>query len=162
VYETNETFTVDLSTPASAILGKAQAIGTILDDDDLPEIAFSIQSHSVGESKGPATITVTLSGATALTATVDYGTADGTATQGEDYLAASGTLTFTPGITGKTFAVTILNDELPEPDKTAVLTLSNPGHAILGANNAAILTILDDDALSKHRLYLPLVHRYGP
>ncbi len=42
------------------------------------------------------------------TVTVDWTTADGTATAGEDYAAASGTLTFGPGETSKTIRVALL------------------------------------------------------
>ena len=44
------------------------------------------------------------------TVTVDWTTVDGTATAGEDYTAASGTLTFGPGETGKTVRIAVLND----------------------------------------------------
>ena len=43
------------------------------------------------------------------TVTVDWTTADGTATAGEDYAAASGTLAFGPGETSKTIRVALLD-----------------------------------------------------
>ena len=54
------------------------------------------------------------------------GTANNTATSGADYTAASGTLTFNPGDTSKTIAVTIANDSAQENDETFTLTISNP------------------------------------
>ena len=54
--------------------------------------------------------TVTLDKAAATTVTVDYATADGTATAGSDYTAASGTLTFDAGATSKTIPVSIADD----------------------------------------------------
>src|SRR5262249_43907148 len=57
---------------------------------------------------------------------VDYPTADGTATAGLDYSAASGTLTFRPGETRKTIAVTVLSDRIPEPNETFAVNLTNP------------------------------------
>ena len=57
--------------------------------------------------------------------TVDYETADGTATAGEDYTAKRGTVTFAPGHTRKTVAVPVLRDEEAEDAETVFLRLSN-------------------------------------
>ncbi len=72
---------------------------------------------------------VTLERAAAVRVTVDYATADGTATAGADYTAASGTLTFAPGETEQTVAVTILDDAHDEGEETFTLTLRNPSWA---------------------------------
>ena len=65
---------------------------------------------------------------------VDYATADGSATAGSDYAAASGTLHWADGdIASKTFTVTLHGDPAGEPAETVNLTLSNPmGGAVLG------------------------------
>jgi hypothetical protein len=138
------TFTVDLSNPAEATLDKAQGVGTILDNDGEPEIAFSSVTYSVAEAAGSASITVTLTGATALTATVQYATGGGTATPDEDYTPVSGSLTFTPGVTSQAFSVPILPDDLYEGDETVGLFLHSASGADLGLSSAT-LTILDDD-----------------
>ena len=66
--------------------------------------------------------------------TVDYATADGTATAGDDYTATSGTLTFGPGETTKTIAVPIMDDTVEDDGETILLTLSNAsGAAIVDA-----------------------------
>jgi uncharacterized repeat protein (TIGR01451 family) len=119
----------------------------------LPRVSFSSPAYSVSEGAGPAVITVTLDTAPFVPVTVNYATGDGTAVAPGDYLAASGTLTFTVGQTSRTFTVTVVNDTLDEGDETVTLTLSNPGHAGLGATNPATLTIVDDDqvTLSSHK-----------
>ena len=49
------------------------------------------------------------------------------ATEGKDYEAASGTLTFAPGDTSKTFTVTLNDDDVKEKDEAFTIQLSNPG-----------------------------------
>jgi hypothetical protein len=88
--------------------------------------------------------TVTLSRPSSTQVTLQYATADGTATHGADYVASSGTVTFTPGTTTQPIHVDIMGDTAAETDETFTLTLSNP----LGANitrGTATGTILDDD-----------------
>ena len=57
--------------------------------------------------------------------TVKYATADGTATAGSDYNAASGTLTFAAGETSKTVTVAVRGDTLVEGAETFRVVLSN-------------------------------------
>ena len=108
-------------------------------------IQFSSASYSVSENGGSATIAVSRTNAPAGSVTVNYATADGTATAGSDYTSASGTLAFAEGETSKTFSVPILRDLLAEPDETITLTLSSPtGGAVLATPSVAVLTITDD------------------
>jgi uncharacterized repeat protein (TIGR01451 family) len=113
--------------------------------DVYPLVSFSDASYTVGEGDGSATITVTLNAAPAVTATVGYATSDGTATTPGDYMHASGTLTFTPGVTEQTFAVTINDDAIDELDETVSLALSGAVNTVVGGANPAMLTIVDDD-----------------
>ena len=146
--EADESVVLTLSNPVNATLGSPNpATLFILDDDAPPTVQFSAAEYAVGESDGATTITVNLSSPSGQQVKVDYATSDGTATAGSDYTAASGTLTFAPGETNKTFAVTALDDALVEADETVILTLSNAVNAALGIPNPATLTILDDDTL---------------
>ena len=63
--------------------------------------------------------------ASGRTVTVDYATADGTATAPGDYLAASGTVTFLPGETSRPVTVTVNGDTLDEANETYLVNLSN-------------------------------------
>ena len=76
--------------------------------------------------------------------TVAYATADGTATAGSDYTAASGTLTFAPGATTQTIAVTVLGDLLDEANETFTVNLSSPVNAVIAAAQG-IGTIVDNN-----------------
>jgi uncharacterized repeat protein (TIGR01451 family) len=145
--EDDETVIMTLTNAISGTVGTPNpATLTILDNDGEPTINFPTSEFSIGEEDGTATLTVTLSNPSDFPITVDYETGDGTATAGDDYVAASGTLTFTPGVTTTTFSVTVINDTLDENDETVLLTLTNPSAFELGGGATATLTIEDDDA----------------
>ena len=144
-YEGDETFTLNLSAPYNASIADASAIGTIAEDDAMP--AASIGDATVTEGNAgttPAVFDVTLTNPSAFSTTVDWATADGTATAGTDYAAASGTLTFLPGETSAQVSVDVLGDATVELDESFSVTLSNPGGmTIAGATGTG--TITDDD-----------------
>ena len=74
-------------------LNDSEGILTITDDDTEPTI--SIADSTIPNENGVVrTTTVTLSAASEKTITVDYATADGTATAANDYISATGTLEF--------------------------------------------------------------------
>ncbi|HNT75904.1 MAG TPA: Ig-like domain-containing protein [Anaerolineae bacterium] len=142
--ENDEIVPLTLSNPsAPALLGTpATATLTILDNDPPP--ALSVNSVSADETDGVMTFTVSLSAVSALDISVVYNTSDGTATDGADYIGASGTLLLAPGVISQTISVTVLDDTVDEDDETFTLTLSAPLHATL-ANANGIGTIVDDD-----------------
>jgi hypothetical protein len=84
--------------------------------------------------KRDANFTASLSEASSQTITVHYATAGGTATADTDYVATSGTLTFAPGITTKTFAAQVNGNTLHEPDETYFVNLSSPTNATIFDN----------------------------
>ncbi|TDO17536.1 glycosyl hydrolase family 18 (putative chitinase) [Mycobacterium sp. BK086] len=148
--EPAETFTVTLSDAFGAKIGRAVATGTITDDDDasvpqLPTVSVAGATVAEGNSGTTAmTFTVTLSKATATTVTLAYTTGGGSATAGQDYTAASGTVTFAPGSVSQVITVNVLADTTVEPTETFTVVLSNPVGATL-VNTSATGTITNDD-----------------
>jgi hypothetical protein len=106
-----------------------------------PTIHFSSATYTTTEAAGVATITVTREGDLAGTSTVDYSTADGTATAGSDYTFTSGTLTFAPGQATATISIPIATDGNVEPDEQFTVTLSNPIGATLTPPSTAVVAI---------------------
>ena len=108
--------------------------------------ALSIANTTVDEDIGTVELTVKLTPASTQQVTIDYGTADGTATvAGEDYTAATGTLTFEAGETSKVITVPVNDDEVDELDETFTATLTNAtGGAAIGVATATV-TIRDND-----------------
>ena len=91
--------------------------------------------------------TVSLTPANADTVTVSFATANGTATAGSDYTAASGTLTFTPGQTSKAVTVNVTGDTVVEPDETFFVNLSAASGATI-SDGQGVGTITNDDVQS--------------
>jgi hypothetical protein len=108
----------------------------------------SINDVAVDESTSPvARFAVTLDRPAAGTVTVNWATADGSAVSGQDFAAASGTVTFQPGDTAQTVEVTLTNDALAEGSEQFRVQLSSAsgatigqgsGVATIGANDAAV------------------------
>lgn len=144
--EANETFFVNLVNPVNASILKAQGIGTINDDDTTPSLSINDVAVTEGNSGTTnAVFTVTLSAASSLPVTVDYLTADGTATANSDYQPQSSTLTFAPGTTTRTIIVPVIGDLAAESTETFFVNLLNPVNATI-SKSQGIGTINDDDS----------------
>ena len=148
VVEANEGFTVVLTNPSGATLADGIAAATITNDDAAPTPTLAIGDSTFAEGSaaapGHATFTVTLSAASATPVTVNYATANGTATAGSDYVAKSGTLTFAAGETQKTIQVTAIGDAVVEANEGFTVVLTNPVGATL-ADGTGAGTITNDD-----------------
>jgi hypothetical protein len=141
--EHDETATVTLSNASNATISDADGTLTILDDDAPPSL--SINDVTTTNESGNATFIVTLSSESGKVVTVDYASADDTATAGSDYTATSGILAFAAGETSKTFTIPILADSASEAVETATLTLSNAVDATI-SDASGTLSITDDDS----------------
>ncbi len=132
--EPNELFFVSLSGATNALIADNLAIGTIVDDD----VTMSVGGASQNEGNSGSAIfnfSVSLSASSPYVVTVDYSTADGTASNGVDYASTDGTLTFNPGETAKTANVMVNGDETVEPDETFSVILSNPTNASISTSS---------------------------
>jgi Calx-beta domain-containing protein/VCBS repeat protein len=147
--EDNETFFVDLTSASGGDIGAAvRTTVTITDDDPTPSLTIgnvSIQEGNAGSAN--ATFTVSLSAVSGRVVTVAYGTANGTATSGADYGAASGTLTILAGTTSATIVVPVFGDTAYEATETFAVQLSNPVNATLAVSQATGTIVNDDQDL---------------
>jgi probable HAF family extracellular repeat protein len=146
IAEANETFYVNLSQPTNATIAAGQGVGTILDDE--PRISISDVSRAEG-SKGQTTLftfTVTLSAAYDQPVTLSFHTVNGTATTADhDYVAQTGTLTFSPGQTTKTITIVVNGDNKKESNETFFVDLFGNSSDSLFTRSRGIGTILNDD-----------------
>jgi hypothetical protein len=142
--EWEESYFLNLSNATNATIADGQGLGFIVDDE--PYISVSGGGTVVEGNSGTKNIafTVTLSASYDLPVTVTYATADGTATAGSDYQAASGTLTFAPGETSKTISVLVKGDRLAESNESFLVNLSGATYATINQGQATC-TIMDDE-----------------
>jgi hypothetical protein len=139
-----EYFRVDLKDPTGGakLSSASSAIVSIASHDTA--VQFLAPAFSVSEAATRADIVVKRTGSLAEALEVSYLASDGTALENVDYLAASGTLSFAPGVATRTFAVKLVEDAAFRGPRTVNLGLSGPSSGDLGTSQAE-LTIRDDD-----------------
>ncbi|MDB6059083.1 MAG: hypothetical protein JWO95_2927 [Verrucomicrobiales bacterium] len=92
------------------------------------------------------TLTVSRTGGSSGTVSVDFYTVDGAANAGSDYKSTNGTLVFGPGKLSQTITIPILNDTLSEVPEAFYVYLQNiTSPAVLGSNYVATVNITSDD-----------------
>ena len=125
---------------------------------------LSITNTSVAEGNGGTTtanFTVFLNPASGGTVTVDFATADGSATVADnDYVATSGPLTFPPGTTSQPVSVTVNGDGKFEGNESFFVNLSNASGATIGDAQGQGTIINDDGAGGGSTFVTELFHGY--
>jgi hypothetical protein len=143
--EPDETFFVNLSDAANATIADAQGQGTIINNDPIPAATvFDVFTSEGNGADRVVNVTIRLTNTSSLSSSIDFATADNTATAGSDYVATSGTLTFNPGQIEKTFPVTIKDDSTDEIAETFFVNLSNPINITI-ADGQGVVNIDDND-----------------
>ena len=109
------------------------------------EQGLSVADAEVGEGPGAVLVfEVTLARAADEPVTVDYETADGTATAGEDYEAVSGTLGIEAGQRTASVQVSVLDDSHDEGEETLTLIFSNASNARIHDGEALGIIVNSD------------------
>jgi hypothetical protein len=152
--ESDKSFTLALSAVAappgqtSPQFTKNQATCTIQDDDSSSQatIQFAHSNYLVAEDSTQVIVTVERAGDLSAAATVEFGTADGSATERGEYTTTLGRLRFAAGESQKHFVVLLNEDTYNEPaEELLQIQLSNPSAGItLGAKQSATVKVIDD------------------
>ena len=147
-FEGAETFTAALSLPTggATIAAPSSIAVTINDNETAP--SFSIGNVSVVETATSATLTITKTGTTALTHSVNYATSNGTGLAGADYTAIASTpLSFAPGETSKVVTVTLSPDNIYEGSEFFNVNLTSPSGGATIGTGTGVVTINDDETV---------------
>lgn len=146
--EGNETVGLVLSNvTAPGVLGRDRATLTIVDDDSNPGVVtLTASDYVVDESVGSLAVTVVRTNGSTGPVSVTLATANGTATNGVDYLGLTNVLTFQDGVTSRIVSIAILSNTVPDGDRSFTVRLFDPaGITQLGLTGASV-TIQDDDS----------------
>ncbi len=146
-YEGDEELFLVIANPTNASISDDTGIGTVNNDDSQPRITIQIASAEEGDAGLMPTMSfpVQLSNPSGFDVGLDFETSDGTAsTSDNDYVPAWGTIHFAPGTTSQQIEVTVVGDDLYEPDEQFNLDISNPTLGYIGVGRT-IGTIMNDD-----------------
>ncbi|HEY0406023.1 MAG TPA: Calx-beta domain-containing protein, partial [Pyrinomonadaceae bacterium] len=141
--------TVDAPTPFAQII-----IPNLTSDQNVTftgvhrnTLQFTLATPFAGEGDGRAEVFVTRSGDIGTAASVNYSTANGTASQASDYTIAVGTLKWAAGdASSRNIRIILTDDAYVEGTETFTLTLDSPVGAQLGTTKVATINITDNDA----------------
>jgi hypothetical protein len=147
VYETEEQFTISLTSCVRAVLAPPMvAVVTIVDDDPARFISIEAASYNVDEGGAPVGINVLLDPPADSLVTVRLVSTVGSAIAGVDYSPINDVLIFESGETSQTVNLEIMDDSTYEMAEGFGLSLVAPvGPAALGAPSGAVVEIAASD-----------------
>jgi chitinase len=126
-------FGVNLAVNAGHTLAQPRTTVYIADNDPAPRVAIGDLTVTAGAASQTAYVPVTLTGASTLSATVNYATMNSTALAGLNFQAAAGSLTFAPGETTKLIPVQLLPATPGGGDKVFNVILTGATNATLSS-----------------------------
>lgn len=146
VVDPNKTVNLVLSNPSpgTGLGDQTNAVLTIVNTDN--SISFQSGAFQIAKNNptGLANITLYRIGGGTAAATVEFDTTtNGTAVIGTDYFPTNVLVTFNVGVTQQVVQVGIINNNLPEGDRTVTMVLSNVLGSTLASPSNAVLTIKD-------------------
>jgi len=158
--ESDETVAVTLTSPsanATIEAGLASAAGTIIDDDTTLSIA--INDASIAEADTNAIVNITLSQPSPTGGiTLNYSTANGTATSSADYTGVTTPLSVTipEGATTYSLSIPIHNDTEVEWAEYFTINISGASVGTIIDNQGQVM-IFDDDSAAACSSYVGLI-----
>ena len=143
---------VVVNRPQAKTTYKLDAAGNreaITAESNLPPPSFAISSPNAVNEGGVITFTVTKSGTTAFSHSVDFtavsGAAANAAIVGTNFASANGTLSFAPGDVTKTIAVSTIRDYIVKPTLQFTVELTAPSDGAVISVPAATGSIANVD-----------------
>jgi len=145
LYNNDLTFSVGLSSPTNlAVIGTGAGTGTIQNTTAAPVFTLAGPAGGGVVEGGALNYGITMTGASALTHTINYTTADGTAVQPGDYSARSGTLAFSGSTSTQTISVPTLQEGTAEAVENLSFAISSPTNGAGISGSSSVTSIIVD------------------
>lgn len=141
--ENDEEFGIYLESATNATLQAQYIYPTIINDDVASVAIFDSSLLEGNDGTNYMEFTVSLNAPSEQTLFVDFDSYGDTAGEGQDFIAAAGTLVFAAGETNKTILVPIIGDLLEENDETFFVEVFDPFTGNVAST--ATGTIINDD-----------------
>jgi hypothetical protein len=143
--EPAETVIVDITTVTNGTeSGTQQVTASITDDDPPPTVTLSLAGSPFAENGGTATVTATLSPASANSVTVNLGFS-GTAANPADFTPSATSITIAAGATTGSITLTGANDAIDEPAETVIVDITTVTNGTESGTQQVTANITDDD-----------------
>ncbi len=151
-YEDDETVILDLISATNGVgVDPADHTLTISENENIPEVRFTLTTGSVNEDVGTGikTVNISMSEKYKQNLTVDFTVSGGNATGGgvDFTMPASGSVSIPFGSTTTSFDIMINDDGIYEPDETLILNIDDPAGNPTADTGTYILTILDNEPI---------------
>ncbi|MFH1147913.1 MAG: Calx-beta domain-containing protein [Pseudomonadota bacterium] len=152
--EGSETVSITISTNTNYVVGSPSSATVTIADDEMPTVSVSVTDSSASEAGGnTGAFTISRVGSTASSLTVNY-TVSGSAINGTDYAALSGSVTIPAGSSSAPVILTPIDDTITEGSEYVIVTLAAHASYKTGSPSSAFIYIEDSDVL-------PVVAVYG-
>ena len=142
--EPDETVIVTLAANAAYTVGSPVSATVTILDDDFMTVTVATTGGSASEPSTPGTFTVKRDGDLTEALVVNYNVS-GTASNGVDYAALSGTVTIPAGSPSANIIVTPIDDTLLEGDESVIISITNSLNYDVGTPGSATLVIRDNE-----------------
>ena len=152
--EDDEWVAITFTNPTNATIGGFWGLGLLLvqNDDDRPTIVpggVAVLEGDTGTTLAEVPVTLSAPSPVPVTATwrvISPGAGNPEFATDDDFVAATGTVTFAPGETLQTVTVSVVGDTAMEDDEWVAITFTNPTNATIGGFlGLGLLLVQNDD-----------------
>ena len=136
LFEGNEVLSMNFSDPTGTTLNKLSSSITIEDDESLP--VLTVNDIITDELNGPITLIASVNTKSVQPISFNFTTLNGSAIEGEDFLASAASVTLPPQALSATFQVNLLDDVIYEDKEQFSIAINGVSGAVFSGNNVIV------------------------